>query len=281
MSDAAHRRSIEQIARLYALALRLYPAPFREEYAAPMQQAFRDALADRAFARGATLAIAARDLMTSLIKEHMTMLRETYGRPALLFNAFILAGIATGVALALYVIPQQVLRSGANDPQVQMATDLAAMLNRFGVTDGLHQGALLNPGGVVDIEQSLSPFLIVYDDQGRALGSNAQLKGLTPVPPRGVFDFVRSHGEERVSWQPIRGPHGVRIAAVVERVTGPQPGFVLAGRSLREVEVNEAHVRNLAGLTWLGMLTLIAIGTAVYGHLTRQTPITSPAPSAH
>ena len=92
-----------------------------------------------------------------------------------------------------------------NDPQIAMATDLAALLNRYGVTDGLRQGALLQSGGVVDMARSLSPFLIVYNDQGQPLGSNAQLDGQTPTPPAGVFDYVRQHGEERVSWQPILG----------------------------------------------------------------------------
>lgn len=257
------------IESLYTRALRLYPAPFREEYAAPMQQAFRDALADRTLPRRALLALAARDLVTSLIREHTAMFRETYARPALLFNAVILAGIATGLALALNVIPQQVLRTGADDPQIQMATDLAARLDRGpGVADGLLQAAL--PPTAVDMSRSLSPFLIVYDDGGTPLGSNAQLNGRTPAPPRGVFDYVRQHGEERVTWQPA---HGLRIAAVVERINGPQPGFVLAGRSLREVEARADHVRDLAGLTWIGMLALIAIGTLVYGRITRPTPI--------
>jgi hypothetical protein len=258
-----------RIETLYALALRLYPSPFREAYSPPMRQALRDALADRTLRRRSLLATVARDLLASLVKENIAMLRATYARPALLFNALILAGVATGVALALYAIPQQVLRKGANDPQIQMATDLAAILNRFGVEDGLRQGARLNAGGVVDMAHSLSPFLIVYDEQGTPLGSNAQLNGVTPVPPRGVFDYVRSHGEERVSWQPVFGAHSVRIAAVVERVNGPQPGFVLAGRSMREVEARIEQVRNMAGLTWLGMLALIAIGTLVYGRLTR------------
>src|SRR6202035_1968032 len=121
--------------------------------------------------------------------------------------------------------------------------DLAARLDQVGVDDGLRQGVRLNSGGVIDIAQSLSPFLIVYDDQGAALGSNGQLNGITPVPPKGVFDYVRSHGEERLSGQPVRGPHSVRIAAVVERVNGPQPGFILAGRSMREVEARIEHVK--------------------------------------
>lgn len=255
--------------KIYALVLKLYPRQFREAYAIPMRRAFRDAWSDGALSRCHLLNLVAKDLITSLIKEYLKMFRETYARPALIFNAVILAGISTGIALALYAIPQQVLRNGANDPQIQMATDLAARLDRVGVTNGLHQGAHHYDGGVVDISQSLSPFLIVYDDQGRALGSNAQLNGITPVPPGGVFEYVRSHGEERVSWQPVRGSQGVRIAAIIERVNGPVPGFVLAGRSLREVEAREAQVRQMAGVTWVGMIALIVIGTLVYGWMTR------------
>ena len=197
------------------------------------------------------------------------MLRETFARPALLFNALILSALATGLALALYAIPQQVLRLGANDPQIQMATDMGALLDRYGVTDGLRQGALLQSGGVVDMARSLSPFLIVYDDQGQPLGSNVQLNGQTPAPPKGVFDYTRIHGEERVTWEPIPGSHEVRIAAVVERVKGNQPGFVLAGRNMREVQTRIDQVQQMAGLTWIGMLGVILVGTAIFGWYTR------------
>lgn len=258
----------------YARALRLYPAPFRAAYEGPMRQAFRDALADGDLGRGALLRLAIRDLAVSLWREHMAVAKETLGRPALVFNALVLAGIATVAGLALYAIPQQVLRQGANDPQIQMATDLAARLDYYGASDGLRQGALLNSGAVVDMTRSLSPFLVVYDDQGRALGSTAQLNGQTPVPPAGVFDYVRGHGEERVSWQPQRG---VRVAAVVERVSGQQPGFVLAGRSLREVESREAQVEHMAGLAWLGMLGLILLGTVMVGWFTRGKPAANAA----
>ena len=196
------------------------------------------------------------------------MFRATYGRPALLFNALILAGIASGVALALYAIPQHVLRSGANDPQIQLATDAVARIES-GAAPSQVVGA-----GNVDMARSLAPFVIAYDDQGQPLASQAKLNGGVPTPPAGVFDCVRQRGEERVSWQPILGKtRGVRIAAVVERVDGAHPGFVLAGRSLREVEAREAQVEQMAGLTWIGMLTLIVIGTLVYGRLTRPEPI--------
>jgi hypothetical protein len=52
-------------------------------------------------------------------------------------------------------------------------------------------------------------------------------------------------------------------------VNGPQPGFVLAGRNMREVESREALVGQLAGLTWIGMMAVILVGTAVFGWYTR------------
>jgi hypothetical protein len=260
----------KRLEQVYAAALGLYPPPFREAYAAAMRQAFRDALHDGSLPRRSLIPLIFKDLVTSLAKEHFAMARESFSGPALLFNALVLTALATGLGLALAVIPQQVLRQGADDPQIQMATDMAARLDSFGFADGLRQGALLRRGDVVDMAHSLSPFLIVYNDQGQPLGSNVQLNGETPRPPAGVFDHVRQHGEERFSWQPVLGrEHGVRIAAVVERVNGPQPGFVLAGRNMREVEAREDHVRNLAGLTWIGMLGVILVGTVVFGWYSR------------
>jgi hypothetical protein len=264
MPAAPHAEGLE---RIYAQALRLYPARFRAAHGAAMRQTFRDALRDRSLSRRALIPLVLRDLLTSLAKEHLAMLRDTFLRPALLFNAVVLAAISTVLALALYSIPQQVLRQGANDPQIQLAGDLAARLEQ-GVAP-----AEAVPAGSVDIARSLSPFVIAYDDQGQPLGSNAQLNGQTPTPPKGVFEYTRIHGEERISWQPVLGrEHGVRIAAVIERVNGPQPGFVLAGRNMREVEAREQQVEQMAGLAWIAMLGLIFLGTVAFGWTTRQKP---------
>jgi hypothetical protein len=256
--------SAKRLEFLYGVALRLYPPPFHGEYATAMRQAFRDALADGAVPRRALIPLVLHDLITSLAKEHLAMLRDTFSRSALLFNALVLAGISTVLALTIYAIPQQVLRQGANDPQIQLAGDLAARLE---------QGAAPSeavPANAVDMARSLSPFVIVYNDQGQPLASQAQLNGQTPAPPAGVFDYVRQHGEERVSWQPVLGNvRGVRIAAVVQRVGGAHPGFVLAGRSLREVEAREQQVEQMAGLAWIAMLALILGGTVLFGWFLR------------
>jgi len=258
---SAHSRRIE---RLYARALRLYPRAFQESYAGPMRQALRDALTDSTLTRPRFFLLLLRDFFTSLIKEHFAMLRETYSRPALVFNALVLAGISTVLALALYAIPQQVLRTGANDPQIQLATDAAARIESGTVPS---EAAAT---GDVDMARSLAPFVIVYDDEGRPVASQARLNGSIPAPPQGVFRYVREHGEERVSWQP---GSGVRVAAVIERVGGAHPGFVLAGRSLREVEKREAQVRAMAGVAWLGILGLILVGSVAFGWITRKKAV--------
>jgi hypothetical protein len=263
-APALHPQSISLFERLYDSALRLYPAPFRETYAPVMRQALRDAFRDQSLPRRKLIPLVLCDLATSLLKEHMTMLRDSILRPALVFNALVLAGIATSIALAFYAIPQHVLRSGLNDPQIQLATDLAARLEQ-----GSDPATALPAGQQVDMARSLAPFAIIYDDQGRAIASQGFLKGATPAPPAGVFDHVRQHGEDRLSWQPVRGSGGVRIAAVIARVNGAHPGFVLAGRNMREVESRIADVQTMAGLTWLGMLALITIGTAAFGIYTR------------
>jgi hypothetical protein len=250
---------------LYLLALRLYPERFRQANGAAMLKAFNDARRDVLLPQRQFISLIAIDLAKSLFKEHLAMIREAFGRPALLFNALVLAGISTVLAVFLYAIPQQVLRLGANDPQVAMAGDAAARLEQ-----GQSPTDTVNATTIIDISRSLSPFVIAYDDAGTPLASQAQLHGQTPVPPRGVLDYVRSHGEERISWQPLRtAGERVRIAAVVERVGGAHPGFVLAGRSLREVESREAQVLKMAQVAWVAMLALIVFGTAVFGWYTR------------
>ena len=282
-------RSTSRFESFYARALRLYPERFRYSHAESMRQAFRDALRDDSLPQRQLIPLILRDFFTSILKEHLTMLRDTFARPALIFNALILCVLATGLALALYSIPQQVLRQGANDPQIAMADDLVAKLEQ-GITP-----SQAVPAAGLDMARSLTPFVIVYDDQGRPLASQAELNGQTPAPPQGVFDYVRQHGEERVSWQPILGAtsnrdekyplnggmalqhsHGIRIAAVIQRVqlaNGNPGGFVLAGRNMREVEDREQQVRQMAGLTWIGMLGVILLGSAAFGWYTRPRPV--------
>ena len=166
----------------------------------------------------------------------------------------IIAVVVSGLAGLLYTIVQQDLRSGANNPQIQMAEDVAARL-----TQGAQPRDLV-PTESVDIATSLAPYIIVFDNNGNPLASSATLDGQIPTIPPGVFAYVRQNGEDRITWQP---EPGVRSAIVVTRFQGAVSGFVLAGRSLREVEKLEDNLLHLDLLGWAGILLVSFLATAL------------------
>ena len=165
-----------------------------------------------------------------------------------------LAVVITILCGLIYLAVQQSLRWGANDPQIQMAEDAAAALAAGGTPESVV------PPGMLDVSSSLAPFMIIYNDSGKPLVSTGSLlNGETPLLPPGVFDYTRQKGEDRVIWQPQAG---VRIAAVVVAHGGSLPGFVLVGRSLREVEKREDQMAQITGLALLaglmGSLVVVA-----------------------
>lgn len=172
----------------------------------------------------------------------------------------LMAAIVTGLSGLLYAAVQQDLRQSANDPQIQMAEDTAAKL-----ADG-QQVQNVVPTEKVDIANSLAPYIIIFDATGKPIASSVQLDGQTPTVPSGVFDYVRQNGEDRITWQP---QSGVRSAIVVTQFKGPNPGFVLAGRSLREVEIREDNIMHLILLGWLAILIVTLLATALLFRLLR------------
>lgn len=142
----------------------------------------------------------------------------------------------------VYLAIQQSYRQDANDPQIQMAEDTANAMKSGTFYPGLKN---LNP---VDIANSLSPFTLVYDTKGDIISSNALLNDQTPTLPSGVLDYVRSHGEDRITWQPA---NNVRIAAVIVPFTSDKvSGVVLAGRNIREVEKREDKLTFQIAIGW-------------------------------
>ncbi len=160
--------------------------------------------------------------------------------------------LVSGVYFTLYAAVQQALRIGANDPQIQLAEDTAARL-------GQGRPAADPVGDAVDVATSLAPFLIVYDPSGHVVASSAQLAGRTPMLPAGVLHDATPGHEDRLTWQPRPG---VRLASVV--VATPQ-GYVLAGRSLREVERRERDAELVIGAAWLVSLGVLAATFLVTG----------------
>jgi hypothetical protein len=151
-----------------------------------------------------------------------------------------LAGIA-GVA-------QQVVRQPANHPQAEMAQSAVSRLN-----NGETAQAVI-PADSVDIGASTTPYLIVLNGQRSVLASSATLDGQVVLPPSGVFDYVSSHGEERVTWQPTPS---VRSWIVVDAYRG---GFVVAGRSPAGGEASGYLAMFWGSLVALGLAVLGGIG---------------------
>lgn len=160
-----------------------------------------------------------------------------------------LALLAFGLAFFVNVAVQQSYRQSANDPQIQLAEDTAATLANGATPDSLI------PNQNVDLATSLAPAIIIYDEQTHPLTGSGHLKGVLPSLPAGSYHDARNNGEVRVTWEP---QPGVRQAAVLVHTAGNH-GFVLATRSLREVESREDHLALMTALTLAASL----VGTFV------------------
>ncbi len=167
---------------------------------------------------------------------------------------FLIAIIISGLCGIFYAIIQQDMRSNADDPQIQLAEDAAAQL-----ASG-QQVQTVVPAQKVDMATSLAPYIIIFDNTGKPIASSAQLNGQTPTIPSGVFDSVRQNGEDRITWQP---QPGVRSAIVVTQFKGANSGFVVAGRSLREVEIREDDALHTTLIFMIALLLVTFVATAI------------------
>jgi hypothetical protein len=167
----------------------------------------------------------------------------------MILRTIILIGIVTVLSGLVFGSVQQSYRQNANDPQIQLAEDAATKLEA-------NPRSFVISSENVDIAKSLAPFIILYDDSYTPIAGSGTLNGKLPAPPEGVFEYTKLHKQHRVTWQP---QSDVRIAAVFVRVEGQQAGYVLAGRSLREVEVREKSLSVMVFLGWLASLGVIVL----------------------
>jgi hypothetical protein len=156
-----------------------------------------------------------------------------------------------------YILVQQVYRQDANDPQIQLAEDGARAIE-----GGALPLAVAGNGGI-DPSQSLAPFVIVTDANGKVVASSAKLGAAAPVPLKGMLDAAKASGELRETWQPRVD---ARIASVIVPVSGGTKGYVLAGRSLRAVEDRIDTLMPMIAFGWAAtMLATLAAAWFVLG----------------
>jgi len=155
----------------------------------------------------------------------------------------------TALCLLVYASVQQNYRQSANDPQIQISEDLANNLNNGKNID------LLVSKEKIDISKSLAIYVMVFDNNGNVLSSSAILEGKDPKVPVGVLSYAKKYNQDRLTWQP---KENVRSAIVVTKYNS---GYVLVGRSIREIEKREDQIFVQAELIWVGTMlaTLIAV----------------------
>lgn len=161
----------------------------------------------------------------------------------------------------VYGVAQQSLRLGANAVPVTLATDVIYKLENGTAAKSV---ALPAP---VEIFKSLSPFVIILDQNKKVLVSSATLNGITPVIPAGTFDYVAASGQDRITWQP---QSGVREAIVIDKYSvGTITGYVVAGTSLKETELTIDKIGKDVVAGWL-VINIFAVISMAFLTLFRE-----------
>jgi hypothetical protein len=150
-----------------------------------------------------------------------------------------------------YGIGQQILRLSANDPQIQLAHEIASQLNQGAVAEDV-VGAYK-----VNLAQSLASFVVIYDKNGNPVAGTGYLDGARPKVPMGELKAADSQSDNRVTWQP---KDNVRIASVT---VAAKNYYVLAGRSLREVENREQKIFRITLGGWAATLLVTIVAFIV------------------
>lgn len=159
-----------------------------------------------------------------------------------------------------YVTVQQNYRMGANDPQIQIAQDITTA-----IVQGTPADSIVPTNPTVDVAASLSPFVAIFDDTGKPVGASVSLDGKLPTLPDGIFAYAKQHGQDNFTWQPKKD---VRIAAVVTHYSGKESGFVLAGRSLTEIEKRESQLLIMSAIAGAVALVLTFLVTLLLAKIT-------------
>ncbi len=161
----------------------------------------------------------------------------------------VLLALFTVIFGTVMIAVQQSYRTNANDPQVEVTGQVAEVMNQNVPLD-----AIVSDADQIEMDKSLSLFVMIFDKDKKLAGSSAVIDGQPPTPPDGTFEVAKKEGENRFTWEPKKG---VRVAAVLKSVG--DKGYVLAGRSLKEIEMREQDLYVLILIGWIISILLALI----------------------
>lgn len=159
-----------------------------------------------------------------------------------------------------FLLVQQSVRLGANEPLVEIAGELSERLSE---KKGIPQEF---PSKKIDMTRSLTTFFYVFDSSRNLIGTTASLNNGEATIPQGVLQIAKDKEENRVTWQPQRG---VRNALVVKHFKGQSEGYVAVGKSLREVEQLEYTLQTLTAIGWITALFFTFITGIIVRNLSK------------
>lgn len=155
--------------------------------------------------------------------------------------------LATVIFATVFLSVQQSYRTNANDPQIEVVGQVEDVIKQDVPLD-----AIVSEAEQINMAESLSLFVMIFDNNRQLVGSSATLDGQPPTPADNVFSVAKEQGESRFTWEP---KPGVRIAAVLKAVD--DKAFVLAGRSLKEISNREADLLKICIIGWAVSVLLL------------------------
>lgn len=170
-----------------------------------------------------------------------------------ILHFFPIALIITLFSGLVFSAVQQNFRQSANDPQIQIAEDMAGLLS-----GGFPASSLISTGLPIELSTSLGTYAMVFDDSGKILISSAKLHGKDPTLPSGIFELAKENKEHRLTWQP---ESDIRSALVIVHYSGTVSGYVAVGRSLKEVEKRINQLENQTMVVWFSSLLIAGIAS--------------------
>ncbi|GAC1379717.1 MAG: hypothetical protein NVSMB45_02200 [Ginsengibacter sp.] len=98
----------------------------------------------------------------------------------------------------------------------------------------------------IDIQNSLMPFVTIYDSTAQPIKSSGKLSGQFLKIPAGVFNNIKRGEMKSITTQPQKD---IRLAMVILRSNHDQ--YIAVGRSLLEVENREKSLIQMVMIAWI------------------------------
>jgi hypothetical protein len=176
-----------------------------------------------------------------------------------------IVGASTLVLGGAYAMVQQSTRLGLDEGPLQGSIFYSQQLK-----DGTLDPANLSSSSKTDLSAETASFAIITDSNLHVLGSDAELNGQTPLPPKGVFDYAKANGSNTITWQPSDNARLAIRVIPVEISTLNTKGFLVIGQSLKPAEKRIAVYGQIALVAWAIMLAWVTLIYFLAGQLSNN-----------